>query len=172
MTMLSKKSGLFRWFIPCCLLIAVAAAAADDNGKAASDADSDADAGEYFKLENCVDTSRIRRTSIIDDRTIVFYMNQKKIFVNHLPYRCPGLKIAGTFSYRTSISQLCNVDTIKVIRSMGGRIDAGPSCGLGKFRPVTEEEVAMLRNKEIAPVPEEEESAETENTDEEQSDAH
>ncbi len=170
MTILLKKSGLFRWFIPCCLLIAAVAAVADDDGTAASDADSDADADQYFKLENCVDTSRIRQTSIIDDRTIIFYMNQKNIFVNHLPYRCPGLKIAGAFSYRTSISQLCNVDTIKVIRSLGGRIDAGPSCGLGKFRPVTEEEVAMLKNKEIAPVPEE--PAETENTDEKQSDAN
>jgi|GEM_PF-999801 len=170
MSILSKKSAFSRWFIPCYLLIAAAAAAADDNGEAASDADSDADAGDYFKLENCVDTSRIRQTSIIDDRTIVFYMNQKKIYVNHLPYRCPGLKIAGAFSYRTSISQLCNVDTIQVIRSMGGRIDAGPSCGLGKFRPVTEEEVAMLRNKEAAPVPEEEESAATRSTDEEQPD--
>ncbi len=147
------KSGQFLWFIvPCCLLAAVAVA--DEDNASGSETGSDDDNGQYFQLENCINSSRIRRTDIVDDRTIIFYMNQRKIFVNHLPHRCPGLKIADAFSYRTSIQQLCNVDTIKVIRSMGSRLDTGPSCGLGKFRPVTEEEVAMLKNKEVAVPPE------------------
>ncbi len=135
------------------------AAVADDDSAASSDGHSesnpDAEPDDYFQLENCISASRIRSTSIIDDRTIIFYMNQRKIYVNHLPHRCAGLKIAGTFSYRLRGSQLCNVDTITVTRMMGGGINTGPSCGLGHFRPVTEEEVAMLKNKEVEVPPQE-----------------
>jgi len=37
----------------------------------------------------------------------------------------------------------------------GTPVGAGPTCGLGKFRPVTEEELAMIKNKEIETLPEE-----------------
>jgi len=128
---------------------------AEDDSAVSSDADSDTLPDDYFQLENCIPASRIRRTSIVDDHTIIFYMNQQKIYVNHLPHRCAGLKIAGTFSYRLRGSQLCSVDMITVVRAMGGGINTGPSFGLGSFRPVTEEEVAMLRNKEVGAPPQE-----------------
>ena len=144
--------GLCRVLIPS-LLCAVVAVADDQ-------ASSDADSGEYFQLENCIRTAQIRSTDIIDDRTIVFYMSHQKIFVNQLPRRCSGLRIADAFSYRTTISQLCNVDVIRVVRTFGRRLDTGPSCGLGKFRPATEEEVAMLKNKEAEEPAQEPESQE------------
>jgi len=158
MNILSIPGRIFRFVMPCCLLAFVALA--DNDSSARSDGDSDGDSGEYFQLEKCVRTSQIRHTYIIDDRTIIFYMSHQKIFVNQLPYRCSGLRMAGTFSYRPIGSQLCKVDTIKVVRSFGGRPDIGPSCGLGMFRPVTEEEVAMLKNKEVEAPPQEPESAE------------
>jgi hypothetical protein len=92
---------------------------------------------------------------VIDDRTIVFHMSHQKIYLNQLPNRCSGLRSARTFSYRPTGSQLCNVDTIKVVRTMGGRLDIGPLCGLGKFRPVTKEEVAMIKSGDTEIPPEE-----------------
>jgi len=165
MSILSKSSRVFRFVIPFCLF-AVIAMAGDDNATGSgidsdagsdehSDEDSDDYTGEYFQLENCIRRSAIRRTDIVDDRTIIFYMSQQKIFVNQLPNRCSGLRSAGTFAYRTTGSQLCSVDTITVVRSMGRGLSSGPSCGLGKFRPVTKEEVAMLKNKEVEAPPQE-----------------
>ena len=87
--------------------------------------------------QTCVQMQRIDHTHIIDDRNILFYMHGKKIYHNQLPHRCAGLKIAGTFMYRTSLNSLCNVDIITVLRQSGGGFSPGPSCGLGMFKPVT-----------------------------------
>ena len=165
MSILSKSSRAFRFVIPF-FLFAVIAMAGEDSATGSgiesdagsddsSDEDSDDYTGEYFQLENCIRRSAIRSTDIVDDRTVIFYMSQQKIYVNQLPHRCSGLRSAGTFSYRTTGSQLCSVDTIKVIRSMGRSLSTGPSCGLGKFRPVTKEEVAMIKNKEVEALPQE-----------------
>ena len=40
--------------------------------------------------ERCINTVRIDRTEVIDDRTVVFYLNGGDIYVNRLPHRCPG----------------------------------------------------------------------------------
>ena len=158
MNNLSIPGWVFRLIIPCCLVTAMVMASDDvvtggsddDESKAAENASGN-DSGEYFQLENCIRRAAIRNTDIVDDRTIIFYMNQQKIYVNRLPNRCSGLRNARTFAYRTTGSELCNVDTIKVVRSMGRRPDVGPSCGLGMFRPVTKEEVEMIKNKEAEP---------------------
>lgn len=153
MSILLKISRVSRIAIPG-VLFAVIAMAGDDSSNGSQE-ESGSESDEYFQLENCISRSAIRRTEVIDDRTIVFYMSHQKIYLNRLPNRCSGLRSARTFSYRATGSQLCNVDTIKVVRSMGGRPDTGPSCGLGKFRPVTKEEVAMIKNKDVEIPPEE-----------------
>ncbi len=151
MNILSIPGRVCRLLIPCCLFgtMAVTNALADDDSAASSDADSD----EYFQLEKCIQTSQLRNTEIIDDRTIIFHMRHQKIFVKHLPHRCFGLRMAGAFSYRSVTARLCDIDTIRVVNSFDRQPDAGPSCGLGKFRPVTEEEVEMLKNKEAEKPP-------------------
>jgi len=161
MSILSKPSRAFRFVIPFFLIAVIAMAGEDDatgsgiESDAGSDDDSDDYTGEYFQLENCIRRASIRSTYIVDDRTVIFYMSQQKIYVNQLPHRCSGLRSAGTFSYRTTGSQLCSVDMITVVRSMGRSLSTGPSCGLGKFRPVTKEEVAMIKNKEVEAPPQE-----------------
>jgi Family of unknown function (DUF6491) len=85
--------------------------------------------------QNCVDTVRIRSTTVIDDQTIDFRMTDGTVFRNTLPNRCPGLGFERAFSYSTSINRLCNVDIITVL-NQGGGIRRGASCGLGMFVPV------------------------------------
>ncbi len=84
---------------------------------------------------NCVQTSQIRSTRVIDDQTIDFQMRGGTLFRNTLPNRCPGLGFERAFSYRTSINQLCSVDIITVV-VQGGGPQIGASCGLGMFVPV------------------------------------
>jgi hypothetical protein len=59
-----------------------------------------------------------------------------KTYRNSLPNGCPGLRRDDAFSYRTSTSQLCSVDIIRVVENYGGRLQQGAGCGLGKFQPI------------------------------------
>ena len=83
--------------------------------------------------ERCIQTSRIQRTTVHDDRTIDFHLG-RDVYRNTLPARCPGLGFEERFAYQTTIGQLCSSDTITVLQSGGGV--RGPTCGLGEFVPV------------------------------------
>lgn len=97
--------------------------------------------------EQCVSLIRIDRTEVIDDQNILFHMRGGDIYRNHLPHRCPGLGFHESFMYRTSLNQLCNVDIITVLNDIGFGFSPGPSCGLGLFYPVTEDDAEKLREK-------------------------
>ena len=88
------------------------------------------------KPVDCVQIANIRETRVRDDRTIDFFMRSGEVYRNTLPYACPELGFEQSFSYQTSLSQLCAIDTITVLRQTGG-ITPGATCGLGKFQPVT-----------------------------------
>jgi hypothetical protein len=85
---------------------------------------------------NCVSLTNIRSTKVVDNSTIDFKMAGGKTYRNSLPYSCPGLKFEDRFSYKTSLSQLCNVDIVRVLHDYGGHLQEGVGCGLGKFQPV------------------------------------
>ncbi len=86
--------------------------------------------------KNCVSIPQIRSTKVIDNSTIDFRMAGGKTYRNSLPQSCPGLKFEDKFSYRTSLSQLCNVDIVRVLHEQGGQLTEGAGCGLGKFQMV------------------------------------
>lgn len=85
---------------------------------------------------NCVSLNQIRSTKVIDNSTIDFKMAGGKTYRNSLPYSCPGLKFEDRFTFRTSQSQLCNVDIVRVLHNYGEQLHEGVGCGLGKFQPV------------------------------------
>ncbi len=93
--------------------------------------DSDEKAQEGSK--RCVSLARIKRTDVVDDQNILFYMNGRKVYLNKLPHKCHGLARADAFMYRTSMSQLCDLDIITVLNNIGFGFMRGPSCGLGTF---------------------------------------
>lgn len=85
---------------------------------------------------SCIETSRIRESRVIDDKTIDFILRDGSVLRNTLPFSCPQLGFERAFSYKTSINRLCSVDIITVI-VQGGGVRTGASCGLGKFVPYT-----------------------------------
>ena len=87
------------------------------------------------KSESCVQLRSIRETRVRDDSTIDFYMLGGKVYRNRLPNSCPQLGFEEKFLYKTSLSELCNVDIITVLTGPG--ISRGASCGLGQFQPIT-----------------------------------
>ncbi len=85
---------------------------------------------------SCINLAQIRNTTVRDNRTIDFMMSGGKVYRNQLPNQCGSLGFDRSFSYSTSISQLCNVDIITVLQNVGGGFFPGASCGLGQFTPV------------------------------------
>ncbi|WCT74692.1 hypothetical protein PQ455_05545 [Sphingomonas naphthae] len=85
---------------------------------------------------DCILTRNIRETRVRDDSTIDFFMNNRKVYRNTLPYACSRLGFEERFGYRTTIGQLCSIDTITVLQTAPSGIP-GPTCGLGPFQPVT-----------------------------------
>lgn len=113
-------------------------------------------ADEVEDGERCVDTRRISSTEIIDDQNILFHMRGHRIYLNTLPYRCSSLARENRFSYRTTISRLCDNDLITVLYESGIGLTSGPSCGLGLFRPISRDEADALKGKpeiQAEPIP-------------------
>jgi hypothetical protein len=86
--------------------------------------------------ENCIPITQIRSSRVRDDWTIDFEGPGSKVWRNVLPNRCSGLKSEDSFTYETSLSQLCNTDIIYVLHNYGGTPQRGAGCGLGDFLPV------------------------------------
>jgi hypothetical protein len=95
--------------------------------------------------ERCINTSRIRNTHIVDDKTILFYMSGGDVYRNTLRFGCPGLERADRFSYKVTAGRLCSVDSIRVLDNFGGGLAPGMSCGLTEFYAISEGEADFLR---------------------------
>jgi hypothetical protein len=71
-------------------------------------------------------------------------MRGDDVYRNELPNACPSLDFDERFMDRVTLNRLCDVDVITVIDDAGFGFTAGASCGLGKFRPISEEEAQDL----------------------------
>lgn len=80
--------------------------------------------------EMCLETVRIKETRIIDDQTVLFIMRSGELYLNRLPIKCIGLRIAGGFGYETSIAKLCKQD---IVTTVGPGSAPGNTCVLGEF---------------------------------------
>ena len=83
---------------------------------------------------HCLPMSQIDRIEVVDDQTLIFHMHSKTDYINHLPYKCHGLK-HNALLHETSLNSYCDLDIISVVdTSIGMRMG---SCPLGKFEPYT-----------------------------------
>lgn len=132
---MSRALGLF---VGTLLALPLAAQDSEESLAAASAADS----LEPFldrTPESCVQLSRVRRTRIIDDETVLFFLRGQDIYQNILPNQCHGLKRSDRFMYETRAGRLCSSDTIQVLEDFGpGRLIPTQVCRLGKFHPLSE----------------------------------
>jgi len=94
--------------------------------------------------QDCIIGSRIDRTEVIDDNTIIFHMRGRgQAYVNYLPERCPNLGREERFAYERRTAQLCDDTLITVIELTG--FGPGFTCRLGQFVPATEAEIEEIR---------------------------
>ena len=99
------------------------------------------------KPESCISLSRIRSSEVIDRSHMVFTMSNGTLYLNTLPYPCPGLSRNTAYLHRTSLNEICDLDIITVLNPGGGAYMPGASCGLGKFVPVSKEGVTVLKQQ-------------------------
>lgn len=90
--------------------------------------------------KKCVPINRISSTKVLDNQRIKFEMDGGSDYINMLPRKCPGLNKNTPIMYKTSLNQLCDLDTITVLNTVGGGFMRGATCGLGSFEPFVEEE--------------------------------
>lgn len=88
------------------------------------------------ETRDCLPLTQFSNTRIRDDWTIDFMGAGDKVWRVTLPNRCIGLKSADTFTYKTSLSQLCRTDIVYPLHQIGGSFDRGAGCGMGPFVPV------------------------------------
>lgn len=88
------------------------------------------------KTERCLLLNRIRHTKVVDEKTVLFYLSNNDVYRNDLPHPCGQLRSDEGFLYKSSINQLCSVDTITPLVRAGGGYMATASCGLGKFTAI------------------------------------
>lgn len=118
----------------------------------AADVATDTAVSDDKMLNDCVWIPRIDRIRIVDDRSFLVYLRGKKIYLNQLSHRCPGMRPGKTFMYRTSLSKLCHYDTITLLDNHGFGFHRGASCGLGKFEEIDQAQAKALVSKKPKPL--------------------
>lgn len=106
--------------------------------------------------QQCLRTRSIKRTEVIHDQAILFYMRGATIYVNVLPKPCKNLSTGGRFMYESSVARLCRSDHIKVLQDAGFGLTSGRACRIGGFHPISREQVEALKEPQTVdpqPIP-------------------
>ena len=96
------------------------------------------------KTVHCLPLQQVRQMHIIDNQNLVFEMPGKTYYQNTLRHACGGLRRGSTIMYKVHQDQLCDVDIITVLDPIGNGFISGPSCGLGKFKQIPEDQAKAL----------------------------
>jgi hypothetical protein len=116
--------------------------------------------------QSCIHHPSIKRSKVLNDRNILFVMNDKTMYNNVLPRQCPGMKPNATLSYTYSNnSDLCNGSTFTLLQRVGMSSMSTPVtipgsnqhiafpapafvptfvCPMGLFVRVTQDEVDLI----------------------------
>ena len=108
------------------------------------------------KSRTCISTRNLKKTAVVDDLNVLFFMVGTAVYHNILPRACDGLSLSGRFAYTTYAGSLCELDMIEILA--GNSYQRGRSCRLGYFYPVTNEDIVALIEKsrkqpEAVPLP-------------------
>jgi hypothetical protein len=133
--------SLLAFFVLACAQLASVGVPAQEDGSV-DILDDEADTFDRTP-RNCIALNLVRRTEVIDDRTILFHLRTGEVLRNSLPRDCPNLERDDRFEYQTRTRQLCRIDTITVL-PLGFGI--GATCRLGSFHPLSPEDLEELKD--------------------------
>lgn len=123
----------------------------------------------------CLRRSDIRTTKILSDRNVLFITRDRTTYVNQLARQCPGMRRSSAMSFTyndngklctgslftvlyrsgqsTNTTPYTNPLTNEHIALQGPAFVTGPTCQLGMFGPVSEDEVKVLMAATDEPKP-------------------
>ena len=112
---------------------------------------------QYNSAVRCITVMHVEKTEVLGPQLIVF-RDQRHVWINQLPGRCPGLRPGVKVAYEmASPHHFCAFDGARVVNYFGGSSNSvdsfGPGCFLGKFEPITKEQLAVLREHYTPPPP-------------------
>lgn len=120
------------------------------------------DPAEFGESKRCLADTQFRSFRALDEKRILFEGRRGKLWINTLRTRCPDLRHGSVLVVKSFTgSRMCDADRFEVAEwfdwpwyrrwpwRWGGSWGTGMSCSLGKFQPVTEDQVrdieAVLR---------------------------
>jgi hypothetical protein len=90
-------------------------------------------------VQTCLYMGEVRRTTILDDNNILFYMRNGTVYQNRLRNTCFMLHSTNLFTYGSSVMRrLCAGDIISVLSdsSFGGAPFPMATCNIGNYVPI------------------------------------
>lgn len=111
------------------------------------------DADEYGTPRRCISQFAYRDFQPLGDRYVLFEGPGDRLWLNELRGRCPGLQRSSALAFDTRGNQICELDRFKItdwfVLSRFSRPPwdwlEGIPCTLGKFQPVTPDQVEAVR---------------------------
>ena len=108
------------------------------------------DPAELGETRDCLSDHEFRSYRALGQRHLLFQGRQDRLWVNVLRGRCPGLDDDSVFVMQPSMGgRLCERDQFKVTDRFESlsRASTAPTCILGQFKPVTEDQVKEIEQR-------------------------
>jgi hypothetical protein len=135
MTTPTHRRSLALW----CAVASAALGAAVFGGRAAADTDDEPPAAK-----SCLYESELRRTTVLDDRTILFTTRDGQTYSNSLPQQCPMMRSNSILNYTVEQRRICAGSMFQLLVNYGFGLTPGVVCALGLFVPISEHEAGDL----------------------------
>jgi hypothetical protein len=104
------------------------------------------DEEEYVEAVRCLSPHSYRNVRVLDDRHVLFEGPGERVWLNRLRNRCIGLRPNATLRFRMRDTRVCELDTFEAVDSfLRGMDRVSATCSLGRFMPVTPEQVEAIR---------------------------
>ena len=98
--------------------------------------------------KRCIRQASIEDADVLNGNIIVFTDDRKRIFINQMRVKCSDLRPGAKVVYTSrGDGQLCQLDSIAVLLPGPGGLNTGPSCMLGRFEPITRDQLDVLRER-------------------------
>ena len=92
----------------------------------------------------CIHSWDYDRVEVLDDTHLVFHGRRDERWLNQLRMRCPGLRRRDTLQFEMRSMRLCEMDGFKSIEPGFGA--SSGYCSLGKFQPISPDQVQMIKD--------------------------
>lgn len=95
---------------------------------------------------SCLRSSAYTEVEVINPKLLLFHGRGDRMWLNRMRQACVGLRFDDALAFEMRDSRVCDLDTVRGIDTIGGYWSAtGARCSLGKFDPVSREQVELLK---------------------------